>query len=233
MQTSSSPITGCIGVTQLFAPDIPYGLPAFQLSDDQIATVTDLLCRGCEEARPHLTSGMLEVPTTMVLRKAIRRVKKVLGLTNLQLRGELELEDMATSDPAILGRIDITFQFLHQFGDEDAYVAVECKRVRAGDAALNSSYVSQGVDRFATGKYAHGHDWGFMLGYVLGHPASGIVDNVDARIRKRYGDNAALAPAEPHPLALAVLEGLIPQKGEHTIRLKHVFVEMAPIPSSG
>ncbi|KFL28381.1 hypothetical protein [Brucella intermedia] len=212
----------------LLTPDVPFGLPAFALSGDQIATVLDLLCRGCEEARPHLTPGMLEVPTTIVVRKAIRRVKKSLGLTNLQIRGEHELEDMASSDPTILGRIDITLQFLHQFGDEDAYVAVECKRVQAGDATLNGSYVTNGVERFATGKYAAGHDWGFMLGYVLALPASAVVDAVDTRIRKIYGESAGLTGETAHSLALAVLEGALTQNGSHVIRLKHVFVDMVP-----
>lgn len=174
----------------MLTPDVPFGLPSFSLSGDQIATVVDLLCKGCDEAKPHLTAGMLEVPTTIVVRKAMRRVKKKLGLTNLQIRGEHELEDMASDDPSILGRIDITLQFLHQFGDEDAYVAVECKRVHAGDLTLNGSYVAKGVDRFVTGQYAAGHDWGFMLGYVLALPASTVVDAVDARIRKTYGESA-------------------------------------------
>ena len=211
----------------LLTPDVPFGLPAFALSGDQIATVLDLLCRGCDEAKQHLKPGMLEVPTTIVVRKAVRRVKKSLGLTNLQIRGEHELEDMAT-DPTILGRIDITLQFLHQFGDEDAYVAVECKRVQAGDPTLNGSYVTNGVDRFATGQYAAGHDWGFMLGYVLALPASAIVEAVDARIRKTYGESAGLTAEAAHTLALAVLEGALAQNGSHVIRVKHVFVDMSP-----
>lgn len=206
--------------------DLPFGLPAFALSGDQIATVLDLLCRGCDEARPHLTPGMLEVPMTIVVRKAMRRIKKSLGLTNLQIRGEHELENMAINDATILGRIDITLQFLHQFGDEDAYVAVECKRVHAGDASLNGSYVTNGVERFASGQYAAGHDWGFMLGYVMALPASAIVDAVDARIRKVYGESAGLAAEAANALALAVLEGALAQNG-HVIRLKHVFVDMA------
>jgi hypothetical protein len=210
----------------LFAPDIPYGSPAFALSDDQIATVLDLVCRGTDEARPDVTPGMLEVPTTVVVRKAIRRVKKALGFTNLQIRGEHELEDMSTTDPSILGRIDITLQFLHQFGDEDAYVAIECKRVRAGDATLNASYVTNGVDRFVTGQYARGHEWGFMLGYVLGMPVDDVVSFIDARLRKVYGDAAALKPDSPHPASLAVRESAVLQSGHHTIRLKHVFVDM-------
>ncbi|WP_026381900.1 hypothetical protein [Afifella pfennigii] len=210
----------------LLTPDIPYGSPAFALSDDQIATVLDLVCRGADEARADIKPGMLEVPTTIVVRKAMRRVKKALGYTNLQVRGEHELEDMATTDQTILGRIDISLQFLHQFGDEDAYVAVECKRVRPGDATLNGSYVTQGVHRFVSGKYAAGHQWGFMLGYVLGVPVEDIVSYVDARLRKDYGEPAAMAPDTPHPSSLAVLENAVVQSGHHTIRLKHVFVDM-------
>jgi hypothetical protein len=210
----------------LLTPDVPYGSPSFALSDDQIATVLDLICRGADAARSDVTPGMLEVPTTMVVRKAMRRVKKALGFTNLQVRGEHELEDMSTTDPSILGRIDITLQFLHQFGDEDAYVAVECKRVRAGDSALNGSYVAKGVDRFVTGQYAAGHEWGFMLGYVLATPVKDVISSIDARLRKIYGEPAALVPNTPHPASLAVMESAVIQNGQHTVRLKHVFVDM-------
>jgi len=210
----------------LLTPDIPYGSPAFALSDDQIATVLDLVCRGADEARADVTPGMLEVPTTMIVRKAMRRVKKALNFTNLQIRGEHELEDMSTTDPTILGRIDITLQFLHQFGDEDAYVAVECKRVRADDATLNGSYVANGVDRFVTGQYAAGHEWGFMLGYVLSLPVEDIVGYIDTRLRKIYGDPAGLVSEPPHPTSMAVLGSTVMQGGHHPLRLKHIFVEM-------
>ena len=219
----------------LLGPDRPYGNPAFALSSDEVDTVLDLVCRGAEEARAHVMPGMLEVPTTIVVRKAIRRVKRTLGLTNLQVRGEQEIDDMATADPAILGRIDITLQFLHQFGDEDAYVAVECKRVRAGDAGLNASYVTQGVERFASGKYAAGHAWGFMLGYVLSLPIEDIVTVIDQRVRRTYGEEAALVPLPAHPQALHVLENSLMQAGHHSIRLRHIFVDMevaAPPPRS-
>lgn len=210
----------------LLTPDRPYGNPAFALSSDEVDTVLDLVCRGAEEARAHVEPGMLEVPTTIVVRKAMRRVKRALGLTNLQVRGEQEIDNMATADPAILGRIDITLQFLHQFGDEDAYVAVECKRVRAGDAGLNASYVTQGVQRFASGKYAAGHSWGFMLGYVLALPIDGIVAAINQRVRKTYGDAASMTPLLAHPQALRVLENGLLQAGHHPIRIRHIFVDM-------
>ncbi len=210
----------------LLTPDIPFGQPAFSLSSDQIATVIDLVCRGAQEAQGDITPGMLEVPTTMIVRKAIRRVKKGLSLTNLEVRGEHELENMATKDASILGRIDITLKFLHQFGNEDAYVAVECKRVGAGLSTLNSSYVSSGVDRFVTGQYAAGHEWGFMLGYVLALPVDSVVQSINKRLQKSYGDLAKLTPNTTHKLSLAILEGALAQKNGHTIRMKHIFVDM-------
>ena len=210
----------------LLTPDIPFGQPAFSLSSDQIATVIDLVCRGAQEAQGDITPGMLEVPITMIARKAIRRVKKSLSLTNLEIRGEHELEDMATTDAAILGRIDITLKFLHQFGDEDAYVAVECKRVGARLSALNSSYVSNGVDRFVTGQYAAGHPWGFMLGYVLALPVDSVVRTIDNHLRKSYGELAKLTAKTAHTLSLAILEGALAQKDGHTIQMKHIFVDM-------
>ena len=210
------------------APNVAYGNPAFALSEDQIATVLDLVCRGAHAAHSNLTPGMLEVPMTRVVRKAARRVKGELGLTNLEIHGEHEIDDMATSDPSILGRIDIILRFLHQFGQEDAYVAVECKRVRAGDATLNGRYVSQGVDRFVTGQYAAGHEWGFMLGYVLALPAQAVIASIDSRIRGSYGEAAALRTEPSHPQSLAVLVSTLVQRQHHRIQLKHVFVEMLP-----
>ena len=210
----------------LLTPDIPFGQPAFSLSPDQIATVIDLVCRGTREVQSDITSGMLEVPTTMIVRKAIRRIKKDLSLTNLEIRGEHELEDMTTTDASILGRIDITLKFLHQFGNEDAYVAVECKRVGAGLSALNSSYVSNGVDRFVTGQYAAGHEWGFMLGYVLALPVESVVQTIDDHLKKSYGEPAKLTPETAHVLSLAILEGVLVQKDGHVIRMKHIFVDM-------
>ena len=209
------------------SPDVPVGRPSFELTNDQLATVVDLACRGAAEARAHVTAGMLEVPITTLVRKAMRRVKLTLNLTNLQIRGEHELDDMATSDPTILGRIDITLQFLHQFGDEDAYFAIECKRIGAGLNQLNKRYVSEGVSRFETGKYAAGHEWGMMLGYVLTLPVEKAIKSIDAHIRKAYGESAKLEPTAPHKLALAILIGsLVQGGGSHTIRLLHVFVDM-------
>ena len=226
MPTASWPTIGSRTGMPLLGSDTPIGEPAFSLTDDQVATVVDLMCRGANEARRHVCSGMLEVPITIVVRKAMRRVKGKLGLTNLQIQGEVEIDDGATPDPSILGRIDITLQFLHQFGNEDAYVAIECKRVRACESSLNAKYVSKGVDRFVIAKYAAGHAWGFMLGYVLALPVDHILKAVKRHIRHAYGDSADPRHDAAHPLSLAILDGSIAQSADHKIRLKHVFVDM-------
>jgi hypothetical protein len=206
--------------------DLPVGRPSFDLSEDHIATVVDLLCRGVAAARPLLEPGMLEVPITFYVKKAMRRLKKELGLSNLEIWGEAELLDLGNDDPEVLGRIDIILRFLHQFGDEDAYLGVECKRVGNGESTLNQRYVTQGVNRFATGQYSAGHHCGMMLGYVLKLPAAALVKGIDARIRATYGETAMLVDLETHPEALSMLSGVLAQgTASHIIRLTHVFVD--------
>lgn len=211
-------------------PDWPAGLPSFDLEEDEIETVVDLICRGAREARQHLTPGLLEVPITRIARKAMKRMKRDLGLTNLEVAGEIEIDDMKTDGADLLGRIDITLKFLRQFGNEDDFVCVECKRVGAGSAfsQLNTRYVTEGVVRFVNCQYAAGHAWGFMLGYVLALPADSIVQAIDYRLQQTYGAAAALAPASAHADALSIHEGALQRTDGTSIRVRHLFVDMVP-----
>lgn len=210
-------------------PDLPVGRPSFDLSEDQLATVIDLLCRGVTAARPLLSPGTLEVPITIHVKKAMRRLKKELGLSNLEITGEFELLDLSNDDPEVLGRIDIILRFLHQFGDEEAYLGVECKRVGDGETTLNQRYVTQGVSRFVTTQYANGHHWGMMLGYVLKLPSAALVKGIDARIRTTYGESAKLDDLDTHTDALSMHSGeLVQDQTGHVIRLIHIFVDATP-----
>lgn len=212
------------------SPDLPIGRPSFDLSEDQLATVVDLLCRGVAAARPLLQPGMLEVPITLHVKKAMLRLKKELGLSNLEITGEFELLDLSNEDAEVLGRIDIVLRFLHQFGDEEAYLGVECKRVGHGESTLNQRYVTKGVDRFVTGKYARGHHWGIMLGYVLKLPSADVVKSIDTRIRVTYGEAAKLNDLDAHTDALSLHFGELEQGTEgHVIRLMHIFVDATPV----
>ena len=210
-------------------PDLPAGYPSFNLEADEIDTVIDLICRGARAARPEMAPGLLEVPMTIIVRKAMKRVKREIGLTNLEVAGEVEIDDMTSAGPELLGRIDITLKFMRQFGDEHDYVGVECKRVGAGSAysQLNTRYVTQGVNRFTNGQYAVGHGWGFMLGYTLALPSQAIVAAIDARIQKDYGTGSALAAAPAHGNALSIHEGSLTRPDGTTIRLRHIMVDMA------
>lgn len=207
--------------------DQTVGRPSLQLSKDQIATAIDLICSGVEDARGFVTAGMLEVPITVVVRKSMRRLKRARGLTNMEIVGEHELLDIATTDPTVVGRIDIVFRFAHQFGDEAAYLGVECKRVSPGNATLNTKYVTEGVARFVSGKYAPGHPLGIMLGYVLQLPLADLLNVIDARLRSTYGDGAG-CHAEPTPTrAVGLISNELSQSpNDHRIRLLHVFVDL-------
>jgi hypothetical protein len=215
------------------SPDRAIGRPSFELSEDQIALVVDLLRRGVSEARVHVTAGMLEVPINTRVRKAMRRLKKQLGLSNLEIAGEFELLDLSNDDPDVLGRIDIVLRFREQFGDEDDYLGVECKRIAHGDPTLNGRYVTHGVARFVTGQYAAGHHWGMMLGYVLKLPSADVVSGIDARIRKAYGESARLDSIDAHADALSMHTGLLPQgRDGHAIRPKFLRCYAASWPVS-
>lgn len=215
------------------SPEQPLGRPSLHLAADEIATAVDLICQGVAEARTSVTAGMLEVPITIRVRKAMRRVKRRLEIANIEIAGEVELLDENDPSAATMGRIDIIAKFRQHFGDENAYLGIECKRIAPGDSTLNRRYVAEGVDRFASGQYGPGHPLGMMLGYVLSVPAGELAEDIDSRIQTAYGAAAKLAVTGCHPGALCMHEGAIPQGGAHHIRLLHIFVDMTPAGPAG
>ena len=192
------------------------------MSQDHVATIVDLLCRGARRARPCLEQDMLEPQITKLVRRAMRCVKLELDLTNLEIHREYVVD----GDSQIEGRIDIVVRFLDQFGDEDAYVAVECKKVAAYDSNLNRKYVTSGVGRFVSGKYAKDHERAFMLGYVLALPIDIILDYLERRMQNLWGATAAFSDEFSSHSALAVRSNKVLQCSVHEIRLTHVFVDM-------
>lgn len=210
----------------LAIPNSPSGNPAFALSEAEVATILDLVCRGASGARAYIQPEAPEVDITKVAIKEMRRARKTLNITNLDIYSEFEHLEMLTNDPKIRGRIDISFKFGHQIGDEDAYVAVECKRVAAGRTSLNHRYVTNGIARFSTGKYSEKHEWAFMLGYVIKPPVGDILATIDTKIRDQFGSDAALKFEMRHPLSLAVRQSELVRAKSQTLKLKHIFVEM-------
>lgn len=171
---------------------------------------------------------MKEREITRFVRKSTRRIKRNRRLTSLQILGEPELDDLTTRESRIQGRLDLMIQFSIQFGYEDEYLAVECKRVAAGNPALNRLYVKEGVQRFATGKYSKGQKWAIMLGYVLALPLNDVVKGIDEQLVRNYGSKARLQPAAGVAFALGVFDGNLKQGCKNDMLIKHVFVDMVP-----
>ncbi len=207
----------------------PVGRPSFDLSKDQRATLIDLVCRGARRAIERADPGTLEVPLTRMVRKDMKRVKKERGITGLQVGGEYEVDDMEADGPELLGRIDVTVQFAHQFGDEEAVIAVEAKRVGGGQTTLNRAYVRDGVHRFVTGKYSAGHPWGFMLGYVIQPTAAQVVVAISDYLCFDYGPKSCLKEDAPHEDAALVRRSTHARDLGGEIGLTHVFMDASRI----
>lgn len=84
--------------------------------------------------------------------------------------------------------------------ERDRYLAYECKRLNVrrngGTRSLATEYVTEGVCRFVTEKYAAGLPVGCMLGYVLDGDASDARTKVLAAI---HAEDAAGLLGKPEP----------------------------------
>ena len=209
--------------------DAPLGRPSFALSADQRATVVDLVCRGARRAIGRAEPGTLEVPLTRMVRKDMKRVKREREISGLQVGGEHEVDDMRSEGPEILGRIDITLQFSHQFGDEEAVVTVEAKRVGGGLTALNRSYVRDGVHRFVIGQYSTGHPWGYMLAYVVKPTTEQAAAAINANLAADYGAGCRLIAHATHPDAELLCRSTHPRMTGGEISLTHLFMDASSI----
>jgi len=69
--------------------------------------------------------------------------------------------------------------------DHDPHAIIECKRIAGRNSRLCREYVSEGIDRFATGKYGGGHAVGFMVGYL----ESGTADLAAQGINRYFDRN--------------------------------------------
>ncbi|CCB63754.1 hypothetical protein [Hyphomicrobium sp. MC1] len=204
--------------------DAPLGVPSLGLAEEVVATAKHLICRGFLLARDDVIICAGEVQMTVCVRKAMKRVKREEAIPGWEIYGEIELDD-ETEGPGLAGRIDLFLKTLEQFGDENNYLAVECKRVGAGQTTLNRKYVDEGVKRFATGQYANGHSDAFMLGYTIRLPVEEAVKVIDGRLAEVFGEEAKLAPGETHPDALLTFDSKLKQEGNHLILIHHIFVD--------
>ena len=101
----------------------------------------------------------------------------------------------------------------------DRYLAYECKRLNVprngGTRSLATEYVTEGLCRFVTGKYADGLPVGCMLGYVLDGDAAGARDKVLAAIGAKQ-DDVGLLGKPAHQASI----GALPRFSSHHERVQ-------------
>jgi hypothetical protein len=107
------------------------------------------------------------------------------------------------SEPATLvpdGRTDIPVMIIEVFfrsGQHDPHAIIECKRVAESDSALVREYVTEGIDRFRSGKYGKNHSRGFMAGYVVDGAPDGVVLKINAYLDKHARKPEQLSASIP------------------------------------
>jgi hypothetical protein len=107
----------------------------------------------------------------------LKRTRRITGPPTIQC------EAASFSNDQLLipdGRID--FKLIYGWRQND-YFSIECKRVSATDNDLAREYVKQGVIRFTSGKYAYGHEWGAMLGFVIDSNPTGSAALVNSSLQ--------------------------------------------------
>lgn len=176
----------------------------------------------------------LEVPISRRFKHALKQAK---DLNRLPFRIERE---PAEDDPATgeeLGRIDIKL-LPASSAREEVYFAFECKRLNVVEdgarRSLAPEYVSEGMMRFVTGKYAAFMRHGGMIGYVLDGRGDDAIRLVGQNIAARSTELCMKSPAVLEQSTLCGVLGTARQTLHtpltRTITIHHLFLE-CPVPA--
>lgn len=139
---------------------------------------------------PSAHAGAGEVEITECLRDGMRGAladsaaewsRKMTVLPGTESRSSPEV-------PRPDGRTDLPIFFSdirEEYDEHDPHAIVECKRIAGNRADLCREYVVEGIDRFATGKYARNHAVGFMVGYLLSGGAESAAAGINAHLTRK------------------------------------------------
>lgn len=137
--------------------------------------------------RVEVTSGAREVAITECLRDSMRLALNQKQVpwrrTMLILPGTESRSQPGMTSPD--GRTDIPLMLIEiflRYGEHDPHAIIECKRLSANDIRLAREYVTEGIDRFCSGKYAANHSQGFMVGYVENGGPTEVIHQINAYI---------------------------------------------------
>jgi len=90
----------------------------------------------------------------------------------------------------------IDFVFIRGFS-EYSYFAFECKLVNDKDSRLIREYVTEGMLRFISGKYAQNESIGAMVGYLFNCKVPIVVDMINSEILKKMNNLDCLKNKTP------------------------------------
>jgi len=68
--------------------------------------------------------------------------------------------------------------------DSLSYFGFECKLLKEGDNKLNSLYITEGVNRYISGKYSKNYPIGAMIGYETYGTPTKIIHDIKQKVNK-------------------------------------------------
>lgn len=206
------------------------GREFIELVPEVVAAITLTVTAGWERACTFkdVNPDTGEVFVTERLRDGMRAALKQADLTMIVVLPGTESRSM----PSVVipdGRTDIPLLVIEVFlrtQEHDPHAIIECKRIAGTDTYLCREYVVEGIDRFASGKYAENHAWGFMVGYLLNGTAGEAAQGVNAYLARvaRSADRLVASDTEDAPLWRSRHERASPSR---PIELHHTFLQFA------
>lgn len=110
------------------------------------------------------------------------------------------------------GRVDMQFLSPNCYSNQDAFFAIECKRLD-GKGHLSKEYADNGIRRFTTGKYPSLLGCNAMLGFVV------CTIDLTATVNQI---NSHLGASEYLSTSCTTLDTMVELESQHT--MPHVFV---------
>lgn len=173
-----------------------FGNPA-EWSDLLDTMVPDILrlAVAAWESLPPIAADTKEDDITLTLYRALQQNRDARELP-LQIRLQQVEPNPAPNED--MGRMDIAFNLL--VPSEDMYFCLEGKRLNAVKNGVTrpyaSEYVTLGMMRLVTGKYARAVRHGGMIGYVLDRDVTSAITNVEANVRAHHAALGMVSPGE-------------------------------------
>lgn len=165
--------------------------------------------------------------------RMVASIRRSLMCRRLPLRVDIETTLIDDTGEIEIGRLDLRFTSASYH--PEAYFSFECKRLCVHDGsrfrALAKEYVTDGMMRYVSGKYAPSRRHGGMIGYVHLGTRETAVAKVGAKIKANAVLLRMTAPAAFEPCSLApgnaAIRTSIHERNTGSFSIHHVFLPCA------